>query len=126
MPTCTLEAWRAKGDELFGADFMKWKFVCPVCGHIATVQDWKDAGAPAQSAAFSCVGRWAGANPQTTKEGTIGPNGLQGKGPCNYAGGGLFQLNPVSVIDPDGVTRRVFAFAEPVQHQSASNMEKHS
>lgn len=116
MPTYTLEAWSAKGDELFGADFMKWKFVCPVCGHIATVQDWKGAGAPAQSAAFSCVGRWAGANPQTAKERTLGPNGLQGKGPCNYAGGGLFQLNPVAVIDPDGVTRRVFAFAEPEAH----------
>ena len=113
MPTYTLEEWRAKATALFGADFMKWKFVCPICHHVARVQDWKDAGAPAESAAFSCVGRWAGANPKTAKKGAIGPNGIQGHGPCNYAGGGLFQHNPVVVIDPDGVELRAFAFAEP-------------
>lgn len=108
----TLAEWRAKAADLFGDDFMKWKFVCPVCGHVAAVQDWKDAGATARAAAFSCVGRWAGANPMTTK-GDIGPNGIKGKGPCNYAGGGLFQLNPVVVVDPDGHETKAFAFAGP-------------
>jgi len=108
---CTLAAWRAKAVELFGEDNMKWKFVCPICGHVASVQDWKDAGAPATATAFSCVGRWAGANPKTSK-GNIGPNGIKGKGPCNYAGGGLFQLNPVIVVDPDGVEIKAFAFAD--------------
>ena len=107
----TLAEWRAKAAELFGEDSMKWKFVCPVCRHVASVQDWKDAGAPMQSAAFSCVGRWAGVNPKTAK-GDIGPNGIEGNGPCNYAGGGLFQLNPVVVIDPDGVEMKAFAFAK--------------
>ena len=107
----TLAAWRAKAVELFGEDNMKWKFVCPICGHVASVQDWKDAGAPMQSAAFSCVGRWAGVNPATAK-GDIGPNGIEGKGPCNYAGGGLFKLNPVIVVDPDGVEMKAFAFAD--------------
>ena len=110
--TYTLSEWRAKAIELFGEDFMKWKFVCPICGHVATVQDWKDAGAPAKSAAFSCVGRWVGANPEIVK-GDIGPNGIKGKGPCNYAGGGLFQLNPIVVVDPDGHEMKAFAFAEP-------------
>ena len=32
----TLAEWRAKAAELFGDDFMKWKFVCPVCEHVAT------------------------------------------------------------------------------------------
>ena len=109
----TLAEWRAKAAELFGADFMKWKFACPVCEHVASVQDWKDAGAPVNAAAFSCVGRWAGPNPEVSK-GDIWPNGLPGKGPCNYAGGGLFGLNPVSVIDPDGIELRAFAFAEPL------------
>ena len=107
----TLAAWRAKAADLFGEDLMKWKFICPVCRHVASVQDWKDAGAPVQSAAFSCVGRWSGANPKTAK-GDIGPNGIEGKGPCNYAGGGLFQLNPVVVVDSDGVELKAFAFAE--------------
>ena len=107
----TLAEWRAKAAELFGADFMKWKFVCPVCEHVATVQQWKDAGAPVQSAAFSCIGRWAGVNKETDK-GNVGPNGIQGKGPCNYAGGGLFRLNPITVVDPDGVELHAFAFAD--------------
>jgi len=117
QPKYTLAEWRAKGAALFGDNFMKWKFVCPVCGHVASVQDWKDAGAPVTSAAFSCVGRWAGPHPEVHK-GTFGPNGIPGKGPCNYAGGGLFGLNPVLVIDPDGVELRAFAFAE-----AASNAE---
>lgn len=108
----TLAEWRAKAAELFGEDFMQWKFVCPICGHVARVQDWKDAGAPAPSAAFSCVGRWIGANAKISK-GNIGPNGIKGKGPCNYGGGGLFQCNPVVVVDPDGVELKAFAFAEP-------------
>ena len=98
----TLEEWRAKAAELFGTDFMKWKFVCPVCRHVASVQDWKDAGAPEDAAAFSCIGRWAGVSPRVAK-GDIGPNGIPGEGPCNYAGGGLFKLNPVTVVDPDGI-----------------------
>lgn len=108
----TLDAWRARATELFGPDPLKWKFVCPVCGHVTSVQDWKSAGAPENAFAFSCVGRWTGANPNTAK-GNIGPDGIQGKGPCNYAGGGLFKLNPVSVVDPDGHVTQVFAFAEP-------------
>ena len=107
----TLEEWRAEATRRFGEDWMKWKFVCPVCEYVAAVQDWKDAGAPVQSAAFSCVGRWKGANPETAK-GDVGPNGIKGKGPCNYAGGGLFRLNPITVIDPDGVKLFAFAFAE--------------
>lgn len=106
----TLAEWRAKATELFGEDFMKWKFACPVCRHVASVADWKDAGAPVKSAAFSCVGRWAGANLKIAK-GNVGPSGID-QGPCNYAGGGLFQLNPVVVVDPDGVELKAFAFAE--------------
>lgn len=111
--TITLEEWRAKGATLFGDDPMKWKFVCPVCEHVASVQDWKDAGAPQDSAGFACVGRWAGVNEEVAK-GNFGPNGIVGRGPCNYAGGGLFKLNPVTVIDPDGHKMQCFAFAETI------------
>lgn len=111
MIKMTLEEWRAKAAELFGADHMKWKFVCPVCKHVASVEDWKNAGASVNSAGFSCVGRWAGVNPETAK-GDVGPNGIEGKGPCNYAGGGLFKLNPVTVVDPDGHEMHCFAFAD--------------
>lgn len=95
----TMEEWHAEGVRRFGTDEMRWRFICPSCGHVASVQDYKDAGAPENVVAFSCVGRWL-------------PNAVQileKPGPCNYAGGGLFRLNPVQI---DGRTERYFAFAE--------------
>lgn len=94
----TLEEWQAEGSRRFGPDPMKWKFVCPSCGHVASVQDWRDAGAGESAVAFSCVGRWL------KGAGEIGGK----KRPCNYAGGGLFKLNPVKIDDRENV----FAFAE--------------
>lgn len=94
----TEETWRAQAAALFGPDPMQWRFVCPVCGFIQSVQDYKDAGAPNGAVGFSCVGRF--------REGSRKAFGGCGDGPCNYSGGGLFQVNPVDV---DG--RKVFAFA---------------
>ena len=103
--TMTLDEWKAKGKELFGGDFLDWAFVCPVCKHVATARDYRDAGAPPGAVAFSCVGRWAGAK----REAFGGPDdGKDLPGPCNYSGSGLFMVNPVEV---EGF--RVFAFAEP-------------
>ena len=106
------ELWREEAERRFGPDEMKWRFVCPVCGHVASVQDWKDAGARSNAVAFSCVGRWAGA-----KRDAFG-NARDGEpGPCNYAGGGFFALNPVTVHTGD-TSHRVFAFADPAPHDS--------
>lgn len=96
----TEEEWNAEGERRFGADRMLWRFICPSCGHVAAVKDWKAAGAPESAAAFSCVGRWTGAGGEKAFF-------LKG-GPCNYAGGGLFKLNPVTVGDSDF---RIFEFA---------------
>lgn len=95
--------WRAEGERLFGADPMGWKFVCPVCKYVASVKDWKDVGAGEEEVAFSCIGRHT--------RGRSAFSG-QGPGPCNYAGGGLFRLNPVHVKDAAGDIHDVFAFAE--------------
>lgn len=96
--------WLAEAERRFGPDPMLWRFVCPACHHVATVKDWKDAGAPEGGAAFSCVGRWTNA--------TRDAFARSGKGPCNYAGGGLFPLNPQPVVMENGATRHAFAFAE--------------
>lgn len=96
--------WKEEGKKLFGPDFMKWKFVCPVCGHVATPQEWIDAGAPEGAVAFSCIGRWLPDSQDALSSDEIG------KGPCNYAGGGLFPLNPVLI---EGRENRVFEFAIP-------------
>lgn len=96
-----VEEWYAEARALFGEDPGGWRFVCPSCGFIASVQDWRDVGAEKQIA-FSCVGRARGAG---------GDKAFLGKGgPCNYAGGGLFRLNPVKVVDTDGSIREVFEF----------------
>ena len=98
--------WIAEAKAKFGDDPMAWRFVCPSCGHAASVKDWKDAGASEGEVAFSCVGR------------NLKDNGAADKafkrdgGPCNYAGGGLFRLNPVHVKFDDGPVRQTFEFAE--------------
>lgn len=113
MPTETLpelpkkyrsrDEWRAMAVALFGPNPMDWRFVCPACGHVATVADWCKHRAPEGAVAFSCVGRWSGATREAFGD---------GDGPCNYAGGGLIGLNPVHVIDEaGGKDLDVFQFA---------------
>jgi hypothetical protein len=101
--TYSHDEWTAEAQRRFGKDPMVWQFVCPVCGHVTTVQDWKDAGAPETAVAFSCVGRWL----PDAKDAF----GKDGAGPCNYAGGGLIRLNPVEVTLDDGHIRQTFDFA---------------
>jgi hypothetical protein len=100
----TYEAWMAEAARRFGSDKMAWRFVCPVCGHVVSVADYKAAGAPAGAIAFSCIGRYV--------EGGKAAFAPKGKGPCNYTGGGLFRLNPVDVSFPDGREMAAFDFAE--------------
>lgn len=102
----THDEWKAEAVAKFGPDAMAWKFVCPSCGHVASVQDWKDAGAPEGAIAFSCIGRYKG-DPKAAADNAFRNAG----GPCNYTGGGLLALNPVDVEFNDGVVQ-VFEFAE--------------
>lgn len=99
--------WLAEGERRFGKAIDAWRFVCPVCKVETTAKEWKDAGAPEGAIGFSCVGRW-----------TASRDALNGKGPgpCNYTGGGLFALNPVTVVFPDGEKMKAFDFA-PVAEQ---------
>ena len=95
--------WREEGVKKFGPDTSKWRFVCPTSGHLATPEDWRAVKAPHKSIAFSCVGGWM---PESTA--TLGE---KGKGPCNYAGGGLFRLNPV-LVKTGAVEHQMFDFAD--------------
>lgn len=101
--------WLEEGCLRFGADRMKWLFVCPSCGHVTSVQEWTDVGA-SKAAAFSCIGRYRG-DSRDAERNTFKNAG----GPCNYAGGGLIQLNPVEIDFEDGRDPLlVFAFATDV------------
>jgi hypothetical protein len=103
----TFEEWKNKGKELFGIDRKKWKFKCPACGFIQTFEDFIKAGATEDEAygmiGFSCVGRVMKEKGQFLKD---------SKQPCNYAGGGLITLNPLTITTPDGEKHNFFDFAQ--------------
>lgn len=105
----TFDAWIAEGEQLYGQDRDAWQFVCPSCGNVQSIADFKRLPRfpadvdPRNVANYSCIGRWAGAGHVPM---------LSGKRPCNYAGGGLFGLNPQKVTTPDGVAHQLFAFAD--------------
>lgn len=105
MRRVTQDEWMAEGTKLFGPDMRTWPFVCPTCGHVATAADYKAAGAPDGAVGFSCVGRWIAGSKDAFEK--------KGPGPCTYAGGGLFVLNPVEVTSADGKSGRYFEFAKP-------------
>ena len=104
MRTVSHDEWQREAEDKFGSDIMQWKFACPVCKHVAAVQDWRDAAAPKGAIAYSCVGRYAGGKARKAFE-------ESGNGPCDYAGGGLFRLNPVKVTGGPGGDNYVFEFA---------------
>ena len=109
--TITHAEWVAEAKAKYGNNMLDWVFKCPSCGHITKGQDWRDLNAD-EDYATSCIGR------STTPP---SKNHIGSKvGPCNYAGYGLFQLNPVTITNcpatdkekyPDGVTIKSFEFA---------------
>lgn len=101
------EQWKKEGESLFGKDMKKWKFICPCCKNSQTYQDFIDAGCNPETAGsmtgFSCVGRVKEENPQSC----LGAK--KSKGLCDYAGGGLINLSPITVNFPRG-TINIFDF----------------
>ena len=94
------DEWEKEGIRRFGSDQQKWQFVCPSCGFVASVADYVSAGASDGFIGFSCIGRLVGAKRSLFED---------GPGPCDYAGGGLFNISPVSI---GGFKGGFFAFAD--------------
>lgn len=94
-----------------GVPFEHVAFKCVMCGTIQSAQSLINAGAGKtldeveKYIAFSCVGRWTNAGPQT--RGTA-----PGKG-CDWTLGGLFRIHKVEVVYPDGSGRACFELATP-------------
>lgn len=106
--------WIRAAEDRYGGDPLQWRFSCPVCRHVASVQDWKDAKAPDGAVAFSCIGRYLPAAASHAFGGSP-------KSPCDYAGGGLFRLNPIHVVDQDGREHEVFDFVDrPLKPREAT------
>lgn len=104
----THEEWLAEARRIFGDNPREWKWVCPICGKIMSLEDYRQAGAPNNEVAVSCITRWL-------------PGGCESKSPspfpnqvCNYAGYGLIRANPIHIVDKDTDT---FAFADPAPGQ---------
>lgn len=101
----TADQYFALAESRFGKDTNDWKFICPSCGTVISVADYKNAGAPQGAIGFSCIGRYL----PKCNEAFGGP----GSGPCNYTNGGLFNIAPV-IISNDGKQTPFFALAELV------------
>lgn len=80
----SVEAWKAEGERRFGPNLNNWKYKCPMCGHVASVQDFKDLGVedPANTAYEECIGRYTG-------KGTPQKGDSSG---CNWAAYGLLGI----------------------------------
>lgn len=111
----TIEEWHREALALFGDDPNNWRFVCPSCGFVQTRRDFLAYGVPERDVdrrlGFSCVGRSVN---QTCRDAAVVVDFMEphkGYG-CNYAGGGLFRINPVEVVyDPTQDPHTVFEFA---------------
>jgi hypothetical protein len=109
-----LKDWLAKAESLFGEDRFRWRFVCPGCGHVQAVEDfrpYKSSGAHEGSAYQECIGRYLTSG---------GPYKWGNTSPCDYAGYGLFRISPVIVITNEGKEIYVFAFDESPVKEAAS------
>ncbi len=106
----SLEEWKAEGERRFGSDIRKWRFVCPMCGHVAAVEEFEAAGAKDPNCAYEeCIGRYIGKG---------SPKEADSSG-CNWAAYGLFGIPKGGTVvitgkDEDGVEKgaHIFSFAD--------------
>jgi len=105
----TESEWRKRGAELFGEDVARWRFKCPTCGHVASVESLRAELTDEElgllrgrySLEAECIGRY-----------------LSDRG-CDWAAYGLFS-GPVFVLRDSGRETPVFDFAEPEHGGAAS------
>ena len=98
--------WLAEGERRFGKNTDAWKFVCPSCGHIQAIGDFrqhKDRGATPDTASQLCIGRFTGA------EGAFDPRSTS---PATTPSTGLICLAKTVVVMENGAQQPVFDFAE--------------
>jgi hypothetical protein len=116
MRTMMQDEFLAEAKSRFGDNVRDWKFVCPMCGTVQSVQQLLDAVIAAGGKkddvhgyiGFSCIGRF-------TRQGDAGiaakHRGEAWDKGCNWTLGGLLQCHELEVIMPDGHKRPTFALA---------------
>lgn len=85
--------WKKMLDERFGSP-KEWKFVCPICGHVQSVQDFLDINVDANNVYHKCIGRFK------ADEG------------CDYTINGLIKICKTAIIADDLNIVPVFEMAE--------------
>lgn len=107
--------WLEKAKKLYGNKVEDWKFKCPACHTVQTIKDFVKAGASKEQAANSianeCIGRYMATNQKAFSD----KETVKGK-PCDYAGYGLININPVLVEFEDGTKHHAFDFADDRPH----------
>lgn len=102
----SVEEWKAEGHRRFGDNILDFKFKCPMCGHVASVQDFKDLGVddPANCAYSECIGRYTGKG---------SPNDADSLG-CNWCSYGFLGIpkGGVIVIDDQGEKSYIYDYAD--------------
>lgn len=91
--------WNKELIERFGGNYENWKFVCPVCGHVQSMADFKAIDKDINLSYSCCIGRFTGSDDKT---------GVKG---CNYTVNGLFSLNKTTVISEKYLPIKVFEIA---------------
>jgi len=91
------DAWIAELTKRFGEDSKQWKFKCPACGHVQSIQDFLDHNIenPDSKVYYNCIGRY-----------------VPGTG-CNWTLGGLLNIHNMTVVK-DLRSFHVFEMADTV------------
>lgn len=88
----SIDQWQRAARRRFGADKLKWAFVCHHCGTIYSAADAVYAKMPQDQIGFSCIGPY---EPSVN---------------CTYNGRNKMPPNPVTVLVA-GQTARMLSFA---------------
>lgn len=92
--------WLKELRSRFGEDDEEWKFVCPSCGHVQSVADFKAIGVDGNKAYYECISRYKNIDGKTNKK------------PCKYTLCGLFVLDHDTVINNEFLPVNVFKMAD--------------
>lgn len=113
MKKMTQAEFHDEAKRRFGDNPRDWKFVCPACGTVQSVQELTDAlvaaGKPPEDVelyiAFSCIGRFTGQRDEGIAAHGCGEKWDKG---CNWTLGGFFQIHTLEVTMPGGKNRPTF------------------
>ena len=95
----TYREWVRQTKLLFGEDSSKWRFKCPSCGHVQSIESIREHD---PSLKIDDVAQWI----QYHCEGRTN----KGQG-CDWSLGGLFHIHTLEIIT-DGESHPSFEFAE--------------